>query len=118
MPQADLTDPPKASVVLAAGLAGELALVSRAPTAFIDRDLLAAYARAAAPNSLRAFRSDVTAFDTWCRIRGLRSLPASQQVVVEFLKARAEEGAAPASLTRYRASLSKLHRLCRLPDPC
>jgi integrase len=101
-----------------ATLAGELVLLSRAPEVSVDRELLAAYAKAAAPNSLRAFRSDVTRFDEWCRVRGVRALPASPRVVADFLLARAGEGAAPASLTRYRASLAKLHRLCRLPDPC
>ena len=38
--------------------------------------------------------------------------------MAEFLKARAGAGAAVASLTRYRASIAKLHRLCHLPDPC
>lgn len=114
MPQADrseLTDP-------SAAIAGEFALLAYAPGAAIDRTLLAAYASAAAVNSLRAFRSDAIAFDTWCRVRGLRSLPASAQAVAEFLKNRAGEGAAPASLIRYRASISRLHRLCRLADPC
>ena len=114
MSQADHTEPPAAS----AALAGELALLAHAPGTAIDRDLLAAYAQAAASNSLRAFRADVTAFDSWCHTRGARPLPASPQLVAAFLAARAGEGAAPASLTRYRASIAKLHRLCRLPDPC
>jgi len=113
MLQADHTEPPAA----AAALAGELALLAYAPGIAVDRDLLAAYATAA-PNSLRAFRADVTAFDSWCRARGCRPLPASPQLAAAFLAARAGEGAAPASLARYRASIAKLHRLCRLPDPC
>jgi hypothetical protein len=114
MPPADrseLTDP-------SADIAGQFALLAYAPGAAVDRDLLAAYTAAAAPNSLRAFRSDVTAFDEWCRFRAYRSLPATPKVVAEFLKSRAGEGAAVASLTRYRASIAKLHRLCHLPDPC
>ena len=38
--------------------------------------------------------------------------------MADFLSARAEEGAAAASLTRYRASIAKLHRLSHLLDPC
>ena len=78
----------------------------------------AAYAAAAAPNSLRAFRCDIGAFDDWCRAHAHRTLPASPSIVAGFLEARAGQGAAAASLTRYRASIAKLHRLCHLPDPC
>ena len=98
-------------------LSGELATLARDPGVLVDRDLLQAYAAAAAPNTLRAFRADVSAFDTWCRARGLKSLPATPQTLAAFLQHRAGEGHAPASLTRYRASIAKLHRLCRLPDP-
>lgn len=98
-------------------LTRELATLARGPGVLIDRELLQAYAAAAAPNTLRAFRADVSAFDTWCRVQGLKSLPASPHTLAAFLQQRAGKGAAPASLTRYRASIAKLHRLCRLPDP-
>jgi integrase len=98
-------------------LTRELATLARGPGVLVDRELLRAYAAAAAPNTLRAFRADVSAFDTWCRVRGLKSLPASPQTLAAFLQHRAGQGAAPASLTRYRASIAKLHRLCRMPDP-
>lgn len=84
----------------------------------IDRVLFAAFAKAASPNTLRAFRSDVLAFDDWCRKRGAAVLPATPQAVAEFLAERAAGGAAPASLARYKASVAKLHKLCRAPDPC
>lgn len=102
----------------AEGLRQDITVLARAPGVALDRELLSAYAAAAAANSLRAFRGDVTAFDSWCHARGSRCLPASPQLVAGFLQERAGEGAAPASLTRYRASVAKLHRLCRLPDPC
>jgi site-specific recombinase XerD len=101
-----------------AALSYELATLARRGEVLIDRQLLGAYAAAAAPNSLRAFRADVTAFDAWCRNRGLNTIPAEVDTVVAFIKHRAGEGAAPASLARYRASIAKLHRLCRAPDPC
>lgn len=102
----------------AQALGRELATLGCASDVTVDHELLGAYAAAAAPNSLRAFRADVTAFDAWCHARGSRCLPASPQLAAGFLSARAGEGVAPASLTRYRASIAKLHRLCRLPDPC
>lgn len=99
-------------------LSPALAALSRRSDVIVNRELVAAYAAAAAPNSLRAFRTDVTAFDVWCRNRSLCTVPAEVGTVVAFLKHRIGEGAAPASLSRYRASIAKLHRLCRLPDPC
>ena len=114
MSPADRTEPIDPS----AAIAVEFALLAYAPGAAIDRDLLAAYAAAAAPNSLRAFRCDIGAFDDWCRAHAHRTLPASPSIVAGFLEARAGQGAAAASLTRYRASIAKLHRLCHLPDPC
>ena len=101
----------------ALALSRELALVAREPGASPSPDLLAAYARAAAPNTLRAFRSDVMAFDLWCRGRGAKTIPATPVAVAGWLEARAGEGAAPASLSRYKASIARLHRLCGLADP-
>ena len=98
-------------------LTRDLAMLARAPGVLIDSALLQAYAAAAAPNTLRAFRADVSAFDTWCRVQGRKSLPATPQTLAAFLQHRAGQGAAPASLTRYRASIAKLHRLCRVVDP-
>ena len=68
--------PPSADCAAVTPLGHELALVARGPEASISPELLAAYAAAAAPNSLRALRSDVTAFDTWCHNRGERTVPA------------------------------------------
>ena len=86
--------------------------------AAIDRSLFAAFAAAASPNTLRAFRADVLAFELWCWREEAQLLPASPETVAGFLKFRAGEGAAPASLARYKASIAKLHRLCRVADPC
>jgi site-specific recombinase XerD len=66
---------------------------------------------------LRAFRSDVLGFDAWCRGRGEQTVPARPEAIAAFLKDRGEKGAAPTWLARRKASLAKLHRLCRLPDP-
>lgn len=83
----------------------------------IDREMLTAFASAAAPNSLRALKQDGEAFDLWCRRKHYRTYPATPQIVAEWLRERGNEGAAPASLGRYKASLGKLHRLLGLDDP-
>ncbi len=105
--------------------AKELVLVASAPGVRPSPELLAAYANAAAPNSMRAFRSDVWAFDDWCLRAGRTTLPAEPQTVKDYLEYRAAQtaahfaaqSAAPASLARYKASIARLHRLCGLPDP-
>lgn len=56
-------------------LVHELALLACGHGAVLSSELLAAYAHASAPNSLRAFRADVLAFDAWCRERGGRTFP-------------------------------------------
>lgn len=82
-----------------------------------DPELLHAYAAASSPNSLRALSSDIEAFDLWCRKHGRAGVPASAQLVADYLAARASDGAAPASLARYKASLARAHRLLGLEDP-
>lgn len=95
----------------------DLALTLRAPNVAVDRELLAAYVEAAAPNSIRALRQDIEAFDLWCRRSDARAFPATPRMVADWLKHRASEGAAPASLVRYKASIAKAHRLLGLDDP-
>jgi len=97
--------------------------MSQSPETFVarlravDPALLSAFAAAAAPNSLRALSGDFIAFETWCWREGLAALPAVPATVAEYLRQRDEAGAAPASLTRYKASIARLHMLARLPDP-
>lgn len=91
--------------------------LNRSAEVLIDAVILNAYASAAAPNSLRALLYDVEAFDLWCRMKSAPTFPATAGLVAEWLQVRASEGAAPASLGRYKASIGKLHRLLALDDP-
>jgi integrase len=83
----------------------------------INEDLVAAYQAASSPHSIRALRSDLEAFDLWCRRTGRIALPASPELVADYLDARAGQGARPASLGRYKASIAKIHQLLDLKDP-
>lgn len=83
----------------------------------IDADLLRATAAALSPHTLRALVSDLDAFDLWCCRQGTPALPASPALIAHYLQARAGQGAKPASLGRYKASLARIHRLLGLPDP-
>ncbi len=83
----------------------------------LNLPLIAAYEAASAPHSRRALKSDLEAFDLWCRRTGRIALPASPEIVADYLDARAAQGAKPASLSRYKASIAKVHQLLELKDP-
>ncbi|MFS0849747.1 site-specific integrase [Novosphingobium panipatense] len=83
----------------------------------INEALIAAYQAASSPHSIRALKSDIEAFDAWCRRNSQIALPASAETVADYLDARAGKGSRPASLARYKASIAKLHQLLDLKDP-
>ncbi|KQM20880.1 integrase [Novosphingobium sp. Leaf2] len=83
----------------------------------IDARLVEAFSASSSPHSLRALRSDLEAFDLWCRRANRVALPASPETVADYLDARAGQGGKPASLGRYKASIAKIHRLLDLADP-
>ncbi|ARR53383.1 integrase [Rhizorhabdus wittichii DC-6] len=83
----------------------------------VNEGLIAAYQAASSPHSIRALKSDLEAFDLWCRRTDRIALPATPETVADYLDGRAEQGAKPASLGRYKASIAKLHQLLDLKDP-
>lgn len=83
----------------------------------VDEELIAAYQAASSPHSIRALKSDLEAFDLWCRRTNRIALPATPEIVAAYLEHRAGKGAKPASLGRYRASIAKIHQLLELKDP-
>lgn len=83
----------------------------------VDAVLVTAFQTAASPHSIRALASDLEAFDLWCRSVGRASLPATPEIVADYLDARAGKGAKPSSLARYKASIAKVHQLLELTDP-
>ncbi|MEO0031289.1 MAG: hypothetical protein RIS94_1047 [Pseudomonadota bacterium] len=83
----------------------------------VNEPLISAYQAASSPHSIRALKSDLEAFDLWCRRHNRISLPATAETVADYLDARAEKGSKPASLGRYKASIAKIHLLLDLKDP-
>jgi integrase len=83
----------------------------------VNAALIAAYQAASSPHSLRALKSDLEAFDLWCRRHNRIALPATPESVADYLDARAGKGSKPASLGRYKASIAKIHLLLDLKDP-
>jgi integrase len=84
----------------------------------VNAALIAAYQAASSPHSIRALKSDLEAFDLWCRRTHRIALPATPETVADYCDARAGQGARPASLGRYKASIAKIHQLLDLKDPC
>ncbi|MDF0544657.1 tyrosine-type recombinase/integrase [Sphingobium sp. H39-3-25] len=83
----------------------------------VNEALIAAYQAASSPHSIRALKNDLEAYDAWCRRTGVIALPATPETVADYLDARAGQGAKPASLGRYKASIAKIHQLLDLKDP-
>jgi site-specific recombinase XerD len=83
----------------------------------VNEALIAAYQRASSPHSIRALKADVEAFDAWCRRTNRMALPATAETVADYIDARAGKGSRPASLSRYKASIAKIHQLLDLKDP-
>jgi site-specific recombinase XerD len=100
-----------------ADLAWAITLLKTDQPITVDHDLVAAFQAASSPNTLRALASDIDAFDLWCRQHGAVTLPATPALLADYLDARAGQGAKPASLARYKASIARIHVLLDLKDP-
>ena len=71
---------------------------------------------AKAENTRRAYRSDWRHFETWCRLQGLESMPATPDTVTLYLTALALDHK-PASLTRKLTSITKAHQAAGFASP-
>jgi integrase/recombinase XerD len=67
-------------------------------------------------NTIRSYRADFTIFEAWCRGEHRSSLPASAETVADFVVAQSKS-AAPATVSRRRASIAKIHGLLKLENP-
>ncbi|MBB2157907.1 tyrosine-type recombinase/integrase [Gluconacetobacter diazotrophicus] len=77
-----------------------------------------AYAlRAAAPNTLRAYRASIRAWCAWSERHALPCLPARGPDIAAFLAAERGRGLTPPTLDLRRAALTYLHRLADCPVP-
>jgi integrase len=83
-------------------------------------------ASAQSANTLRAYRSDWTAFSAWCLAEGRRSLPADPVDVAVYLAAAADTvrpgdparwALSPATLERKAAAIAAVHGAHGLPSP-
>lgn len=64
-----------------------------------------------APNTRKAYASDMRSFGAWCTSRGTPSLPAPPVAVVLYLRDLADRGRAPSTIKRHLSSISVAHQL-------
>lgn len=69
-----------------------------------------------APSTMRSYRADVEAFETWCAINDRTPFPATVETVCAFLEVQGRERA-PSSVRRRLYAIRKVHVLLKLPDP-
>jgi len=67
-------------------------------------------------NTIRSYRADFAIFEAWCREHRRKPLPAAPETVADFVLAQSKS-AAPATVSRRRASIAKIHRLLKLENP-
>jgi len=91
-------------------------LVERSETALARwqelEEAVRQYARASkAPNTVRAYRSDLADFTMWCTDHGLAPIPATPETVALYITALAGAGARPSTIQRRLSALSQAHQL-------
>ena len=78
----------------------------------------AEYAGAArAANTLKAYRSDWGAFETWCKDQGFAPLPAMPSTVALYAAHLAQDGRKVSTLARALVSISQAHKAAGAPSP-
>ncbi|GIH80988.1 site-specific integrase [Planobispora longispora] len=65
----------------------------------------------------RAYAGDWNRFTAWCSRTGRTALPASAETLAEYVSALADEGKAPATITRAIAGVRTAHRVNGLTPP-
>jgi integrase/recombinase XerD len=77
----------------------------------IDRFLDAVWVeRGLSPNTLSAYRADLTALDRWLQTRETSAIKASRADVLAFIQWRVEAGARPRSTARQLSSFRRFYR--------
>jgi site-specific recombinase XerD len=78
------------------------------------RTLLLHIDGAYAPNTLRAYRSDMLEFIAYCYKTGECALPAKPETVAEFLMQTVPQGIKSSTIRRKVSSISAIHRISSL----
>lgn len=89
----------------------------------VDEEKLNALHRAWAINTRRAFKSDLTLWGQWCRMKRVLPAEATERDVAAWIRALSgvDESTLkvrrPATIERYLVSVGRAYRLLNLPDP-
>ena len=87
-------------------------------SAALDAAVAAAIEAATSPNTRRMYRAQARVFGSWCDANGLAALPATLETVARYLTARAEAGAAVATVHAARSAIAAMHRAAGVTNPC
>ena len=71
-----------------------------------------------AGETMRAYKSRLSAFAAWCESAGRPSLPASPATVAAYLESLESAGKSAATISQVVAAISKLHKVQGLENPC
>lgn len=88
----------------------ELEPVTPVGTALEQASITDWIARSRADNTVRAYRSDLVAFETWCNQSGRSAMPATPETVAAYVAAHAGQ-LRPATLQRRVAGISVAHQM-------
>lgn len=67
-------------------------------------------------NTLRAYRSDFRQYEFWCAIKGQRSIPATAELIAEYVDFMSTQNKS-ATIRRRVNSLGTIFKLSKNPDP-
>ena len=67
--------------------------------------------------TLKAYRTDFSIFEAWCRGRWLNALLARCEAVVAFFAAQAGAGKRASTLPRRLAAIGYMHKIASVPSP-
>ena len=71
-----------------------------------------------AGETMRAYKSRLSAFAAWCESTGRASLPASPATVAAYLESLESAGKTAATISQVVAAISKMHKVNGLENPC
>ena len=89
-----------------------------AASAALDAAVAAAIEAAPSPDTRRMYRAQARVFGSWRDANGLAALPATPETVARYLTARAEAGAAVATVHAARSAIAAMHRAAAVANPC
>jgi site-specific recombinase XerD len=91
---------------------------SEAEVAMTMTEVLRRYVeQSKAPNTLRAYDSDLRHYQRWCHVHHASWLPAAPQTVAGYLAGLASTGLKPSTVRRRLSAIAEVHRLTRFPSP-